>query len=150
MLFCLEEELCIFVNLKYKVFVAVNLSVLSHQPLIYIVQMLPTSFFPLNQITICNYSAFTFCDSYKPSLRAICAPLLISTSVAVLLRLLSLRLSLLTNMLSLTISLPLFLFPFQRWHQSLLSPIYDSLIEGASPNGMLSLRSILCFAICGT
>ena len=37
--------------------VAVKLGVLTHQPPVYIVQMLPTIFLPLNQTTICNHSA---------------------------------------------------------------------------------------------
>jgi hypothetical protein len=39
--------------------------VLTHHPCVYIVHMLPTSFLPLNQTTICNHSASAFCD--RPS-----------------------------------------------------------------------------------
>jgi len=69
----------------------VNLSVLvmTHQPPVYIVQMLPTSSL-FNKTTICNHFASCFCDSYEPGSCVICAPLLnISTSVIVLLRLIS-------------------------------------------------------------
>jgi hypothetical protein len=54
-----------FINLRDNPFVAVKLGVLTHQPPVYIVQMLPTSSFPPNQTTICNHSASCFCDTIK-------------------------------------------------------------------------------------
>ena len=56
------SELCknVYNTVFFTHCVAVNLSVLvmTHQPPVYIVQMLPTSSLP-NQTTICNYSAST-------------------------------------------------------------------------------------------
>ena len=43
---------------------------LTQQPLVYIVQMLPTSFLP--QTTICNHSASTICDSILITQPQIC------------------------------------------------------------------------------
>jgi len=51
------------IKTKYKAVTnEVGVLVMTHQPPVYIVQMLPTSFLPLNQTTICNHSASAFCD----------------------------------------------------------------------------------------